>query len=75
MNIPKFLFHSTWSRREGRLIKDNLFVQVSLFDKPIRQKRKTKKIMATQEEINELRSQLTNVTETLKLLTLKTMIP
>ena len=71
MNIPKFLFHSTWSRREGRLIKDNLFIQVSLFDKPIRQKRKAKKIMATQEEVNELRNQLVTVTETLKLLTLK----
>src|SRR6187397_1640876 len=71
MNIPKFLFHSTWSRRKGRLIKDNLFIQVSLFDKPIRQKRKAKKIMATQEEVNELRNQLVTMTETLKLLTLK----
>ena len=71
MNIPNFPFHRTWLRREGRLIKDNLFIQVSLFDKPIRQKRKAKKIMATQEEVNDLKNQLATVTETLKLLALK----
>src|SRR6185312_15567640 len=71
ISIPKFLSHSTWSRRKGRLIKDNLFIQVSLFDKPIRQKRKAKKIMATQEEVNDLKNQLATVTETLKLLALK----
>ena len=62
---------SAWSRKEGRLIKDNLFVQVQLFDKPIARKRKAKTLMATQEEVNELRNQLVTVTETLKLLTLK----
>src|SRR6187397_1427004 len=65
------LIYSAWSRKEGRLIKDNLFVQVQLFDKPIARKRKARVIMATQEEVNDLKNQLATVTETLKLLALR----
>ena len=65
------LIYSAWSRKEGRLIKDNLFVQVQLFEKPIARKRKARTVMATQEEVNELRNQLVTVIEALKILTLK----